>query len=453
MRHRDDLDRTRRLLLKRGAAFAALLGAPSYAQALPGALDADEAGLRPGPVEQSRALQRAIDRAAREGRPLTLGPGLYRAAGLSLPDGTVIVGAGEATRLELSGPGFLLSAKGAARIGLRGLLLDGSNYSAGAQTGVVQASGVGQLTLDEVAVVDAGDSAIALERTGGAIRACRIENARQAAVFSMDGTGISVTDCQIKACRNNAVVIRRTDKGDEPSIVSRNRIEDTGAIDGGLGWNGNGVNVSKAGGVIVSGNAIRRSAFTAVRAHQADDVMISQNLCLDCGEVAIFAEFGFSGAVVANNIVDGSASGIAVVNFNEGGRLASVTGNLVRNLFKRRHLDQPGEGYGLGISVEADVAVTGNTVENAPVIGVLAGWGPFLRDVTISGNVVRGCGVGIGVSVVEGVGPAAVTGNVVTGSRQGAVRGYRWADISTPDLATGGSGGLPGLTVAQNIVR
>ena len=444
---------TRRRFLRASAAFGALVAAPSFAEALPGALDGAALGVRPGPDDQSRALARALERAARERRPLALSPGVYRAGGVALPDGVTLIGAPEATRIELAGAGPLFKVSGAARIALRGLVLDGANAPAGAQSGVFEATSVASLLLDEVAIVDAGGSAVVLLRCGGVIRNCRIEGARHAAIFAMDGSGLSVTDCHIRACRNNGVVIRRNDKGEDGSIVARNRIEDIGALDGGLGWNGNAVNVSKTGGVLVAGNQIRRAAFTAVRAHQADDVLISQNLCFDCGEVAIFAEYGFSGAVISGNLVDGAASGISVANFNEGGRLGSVTGNVVRNLFRRKTLDGDGESYGLGIGVEADVAVTGNVVENAATIGVNAGWGPFLRDVTISGNVVRSCDVGVGVSVVEGVGPATVVGNTITGWRRGAVLGYRWADPSTPDLAIGGAGGRSGLTVAQNTFR
>ena len=36
--------------------------------------------------------------------------------------------------------------------------------------------------------------------------------------------------------------------------------------------------------------------------------------------------------VIANNIVDGAALGVSVTNFDEGGRLAVVQGNLIRNL-------------------------------------------------------------------------------------------------------------------------
>ena len=444
---------SRRRFLARLGAFAALVAAPPYAEALPGALLGETLGLKPGAGDQSRALARALERSARENRPLALGPGVYRVVNVAMPDGAVLVGAPDATRLELGGDGALLVARGAKRIALRGVTLDGSNIPAGAQSGVLFAEDVESLVLDEVAVTDAGGTGIVLTRTGGAVRNSRIEGARHAALFSMDGRGIAVTDCVIKACRNNGVVIRRTEKGDEGAIVSRNRIEDTGALDGGLGWNGNAVNVSKSGGVVVSGNAIRRSAFSAVRAHQADDVMIANNLCLDSGETCLYAEFGFSGAVISGNLVDGAASGISVANFNEGGRLAAVTGNVVRNLFRRRLLDGPGVGYGFGIGVEADVTVTGNVVENAASIGINAGWGPYLRNVTISGNTIRGCDVGIGVSVVEGVGAATVVGNTIEGSRRGAVLGYRWAEPATPDLALGGSAALRGLTVAQNTLR
>ena len=56
----------------------------------------------------------------------------------------------------------------------------------------------------------------------------------------------------------------------------------------------------------------------------------------DVGEVAIYSEFGFEGAVIANNTVDGAALGIVACNFNEGGRLAVVQGNLIRNLKPKR---------------------------------------------------------------------------------------------------------------------
>ena len=40
----------------------------------------------------------------------------------------------------------------------------------------------------------------------------------------------------------------------------------------------------------------------------------------------------FEGAVIADNTVDGAAFGVSVCNFNEGGRIAVVQGNIIRNL-------------------------------------------------------------------------------------------------------------------------
>ena len=138
------------------------------------------------------------------------------------------------------------------------------------------------------------------------------------------------------------------------------------------------------------GNRIRNAAFSAVRGNAASNIQIANNICTGLGEVAIYAEFGFEGAVIANNTIDGAAIGIAVTNFNQGGRLAVVQGNLIRNLVPKRPAGtDPNDGNGIGIGVEADAAVTGNVIENAPVAGIAVGWGQYLRDVSVTGNVVR----------------------------------------------------------------
>ena len=77
-----------------------------------------------------------------------------------------------------------------------------------------------------------------------------------------------------------------------------------------------------------------------------------------------------------------------MTNFNEGGRLATVRGNIVRNLGTRR-ANRPPDEAGVGIGVEADTVVTGNVIENAPRAGISAGWGQYLRNVAVTGNVVR----------------------------------------------------------------
>ncbi len=88
--------------------------------------------------------------------------------------------------------------------------------------------------------------------------------------------------------------------------------------------------------------------------------------------------------MIAGNTVDGAAFGVSVCNFNEGGRIAVVQGNIIRNLIPKRPIGTaPDDDAGIGIYVEADSAVTGNVIENAPSFGIVAGWGKYLRDVAI----------------------------------------------------------------------
>ena len=103
--------------------------------------------------------------------------------------------------------------------------------------------------------------------------------------------------------------------------------------------------------------------------------------------MALYAEFGFEGALIANNLVDTAATGISVTNFNDGGRLAVVQGNLVRNLFRREH--EPVDKRGHGITVEADTALSGNVIESAPSAGIVIGWGTYMREVVATANLVR----------------------------------------------------------------
>ena len=214
-----------------------------------------------------------------------------------------------------------------------------------------------------------------------------------------------------------------------------NRIEDIADARGGSGQYGNAINVFRAGNVIVRGNRISRAAFTGVRGNAASNIQIVGNIITEIGEVAIYSEFGFEGAVISNNTVDGAALGIVVTNFNEGGRLAVVQGNLIRNLKAKRPAGtDPNDSAGIGIGVEADAAVTGNVIENAPNAGISVGWGQHLRDVSIVGNVVRSAGFGIAVSVASGAGTAVISGNLIGGATRGAIVGMDFAKAVSGDL-------------------
>ena len=156
------------------------------------------------------------------------------------------------------------------------------------------------------------------------------------AIYSLDARGLTIQNNIVRGAGNGGILVHRSTKGDDGTLVIDNRIEDIANVSGGSGQYGNAINVFRAGNVIVRGNRISRAAFSAVRGNSASNIQITGNTATDLGEVAIYSEFGFEGAVIANNTIDGAALGIVACNFNEGGRLAVVQGNLIRNLKPKR---------------------------------------------------------------------------------------------------------------------
>jgi uncharacterized secreted repeat protein (TIGR03808 family) len=209
--------------------------------------------------------------------------------------------------------------------------------------------------------------------------------------------------------------------------------------------------VFRSGGVLVSGNRISDCAYSAVRGNAASDMQIIANSCARLGEVALYAEFGFQGALIANNLVDRAATGISVTNFNDGGRLAIVQGNLLRNLFRREQ--EPEDKRGNGIAVEADTAVNGNVIENAPAAGIVIGWGAYMRQVTATGNLLRKVRVGILMSSdPTAAGGCLLANNMIAQAGDGGIRAMDGAGEPVgPDLARTQSGDAR-LSVSGNMV-
>jgi uncharacterized secreted repeat protein (TIGR03808 family) len=132
--------------------------------------------------------------------------------------------------------------------------------------------------------------------------------------------------------------------------------------------------------------------------------------------------------------------------------MGTVSGNIVRNLSATGPYQADPPGFGVGITVEADCAVTGNMVENAPLHGIAIGWGAYMRNVVATGNVVRKAGTGIAVSVAPGAGHAVIADNLIDEVTIGGVVGYEWTRPVTADLAVEGAEGWPNLTVERNRV-
>lgn len=433
--------------------LGATLAAPAKAAPLSTfGLDAAHFGVRAGAAgDQSGALQRAIDQAAQARVPLMLAPGVYRAGGLTLPAGANLAGIRGATRLILTQGPSLLSAEHADTVSLSGLMLDGGGRTLAQGRALVHFDDVKAVRIAECEIAGAGGNGVTLQSCDGEVTHSVITGAADNALFCNDSRGLLIAANIIAKSGNGGIRLWQTDKRSDGSTIADNRIEDTGARGGGTGENGNAINVFRAADVIVRGNHIRNAAFSAIRGNSASNIQIIGNNCSALDEVAIYSEFGFEGAVIADNVVDGAETGISVTNFNEGGRLATVRGNIVRNLGTRR-ANRPPDEAGIGIGVEADTVVSGNVIERAPRAGISAGWGQYLRNVAITGNIVREAGFGVAVSVVAGAGVAVISGNLFAGMVRGAIVGMEWQKVATGDLALAGAERYPQLRISGNQV-
>lgn len=442
--------------------FLALIGAAAAvsatrAGAAPSTtgVDASQFGALPGSGgDQTRALQLAIDQAAGSRLPLTLQPGTYRVGGLKLRAGTQLFGVRGATRLMLTEGTSLVEAAGADSITLSGLSFDGGSRPLPEGRGLINIAAARSLRITDCEVVGSSRQGIVLDAVEGEVRGSTIAGIAGAGLMSLNARGLTIDGNTLRGCGNNGIQVWRSEVGDDGTIVTRNRIEGIAAKAGGSGQNGNAINVFRAGNVYVGQNRIANAAFSAVRGNSASNIQIIGNNCLSCGEVALYAEFGFEGAVIAQNIVDGAAIGVAVTNFNNGGRLATVHGNIIRNLVARRPAGtDPNDGAGIGIGVEADSAVTGNVIEGAPMAGITIGWGRHLRDVSVTGNVIRRAGMGVAVSVAAGAGAAVIADNLIADSKAGAIVGTEFKRPVTGDMARDGAGRFAQLAITGNRVR
>ncbi len=289
------------------------------------------------------------------------------------------------------------------------------------------------ISLSNLEIRSAVAYAILLDGCGGRVIHCRITYAADAGIHANDSTGLTLAMNEITDCGNNGIQVWRAQAGEDGTQVIANHIARIAAHSGGTGQNGNGINVYRADGVSVTDNRITDCAYSAIRGNAASNIQIVSNSCQRLGEVAIYAEFGFAGALIAANIVDVAATGISVTNFDVGGRLAVIQGNLIRNLVRREH--EPTDKRGEGIAVEADATITGNTIEGAPTAGIVIGWGKYMRDCVASGNLIRNARVGIMVSSDSSAGAAFVTSNMISGATDGAIRAMTRGSAHGPDLA------------------
>lgn len=398
-------------------------------------ISAAEFGLEPSSsIDQSSTLKRAIMTATRHRLPLFIPPGRYTASNLVLSTGTILLGVAGSTVLAYGGGGSLLSATHAKGVRIEGLTLDGGYYPfnlSGGLDGLIVFEQCHNIAFRDVICRKSLMNGATIKNATGTITRSTFHHCANTGLFALDSRGIDISHNHIANCGNNGIQVWRTESGQDGTIVANNRIAHIQAKSGGSGQNGNGINMYRADAVLVTGNHITDCAFSAIRANSSSNCQIVANNCARLGEVALYAEFAFDGAVIGQNLIDDAATGIAVTNFDRGGRLAVVEGNLVRNLRRQGYGE---DRRGNGIAVEADSAITGNVVEMAPTAGISIGWGKYMRNVSATGNILRKSRIGIAVSDDQQAGHVLLASNLISDASGGAIRAMHYDRAVGPDL-------------------
>ena len=424
---------------------------PLLGSGLRGTRNALEFGVAPDTdIDQTAAFQAMLETVAAEGNALFLPGGIYVLAGIELPDGLLIEGIPGRTRLVHAGTGPLLSASQATAITLRGLSVDAAGRPADGDQGLLELRDTTGFTAEECSFENAGVAAIHLERSSAALMRNSVTDASGVAIFGRDSEGLRIDGNTVRRCANGGILVYRSEPGRDGAVITGNSISEIGAANGGTGQWGNGINLFRADDTIVANNVISGSAFSAIRGNTVRNMQVTGNVCRDSGETAIYAEFAFANALISDNIVEGAANGISAPNLDHGGHGATISGNIVRNLHEDGPYDPGFPGFGTGIGVEADAVVTGNLVESAPLYGINAGWGPFLRDVVVASNTIRDARIGIGVSAADGAGRALIRGNLIA-ARETGIQAHAWAKAVAPDLLADPAAAPANITLSDNL--
>lgn len=410
--------------------------------------DLSSVGIKPNTKQpQTKALQQAIDQASKLGQRLILPGGSYLTGPLTLRSGLHFEGVGGQTKLVFAGGAGLILGKNISDVTLAYLNFDGRSkgFSNDQVEGLISLDHVNNLTLENCHVTDSLLNGVVLHQSSGRVCACSITKCAVTGVFSLDAKGLEISHNQLADCGNNGILVWTSQKQFDGTIIAHNRIERIKANAGGTGQNGNGINIFRAGSVSATNNTISDCTFSAIRNNGGDNVQILNNSCTKLGEVALYSEFSFEGAIISNNLVDDAHVGISITNFNEGGRLATATGNLIRNIKKRKGVS------GIGIAVEADTMVTGNVIETVDGAGIGIGWDKYLRHVTANNNLVRNCDIGIGISTHNEAGFALIATNMITGSKRGAIRAMDKDKPLGKDLSKNSTEAFLNLAVYGNV--
>jgi len=394
------------------------------------------------------SVQRMIDRASRLGTALSLGPGDFHVSGLHLPQSFHLKGVPGRTRLIGIGAGPVLSASGARNLRVSDMIVDARAFGS---IHCIHMQNIDGLIIDGCEFAGGAQDALRLEQCSGVVSGNSIEQSGRFGIFAVQSSGLEIERNRVSDCADGGIIIHRWQAGHDGTRIRANTIRNIRADRGGTGQWGNGINLYQTGGNDVSNNDISACAFSAVRANASQNFSVTDNRCTDLGETAIYAEFGYRNAMISRNRINGATNGISAVNADHGGRGAMISANTIRNIRKTGHYEPMAPGFGIGIAIEADTVATANMIDGAERYGINVGWGPHLKDCTVTSNTIKRAMIGIGVSFAPGAGAATISENSIVAASK-AIVAHQWLARSTGDLLEAGAA-IPGnISLRDNSV-
>jgi uncharacterized secreted repeat protein (TIGR03808 family) len=399
---------------------------------------------------QINDLQAALDKAIQGDGVVRLPAGRFNVSSLRITGPVRLEGVAGRTKLVSSDGAPVLVIEDAEGVTISGMIFDGGDVAhTERQSGLVMAHNALNLAISDCEFTHAKANGLQLEGCSGRVSANRFSQIAQTALFARDSTGLEISGNHVHDIGNNGIQVWTSEPAEDGTIVYNNRVERVAAKGGGTGQNGNGINIYRAGNVVVQGNRISDCAFSAIRNNSGSNCQIAGNSISRTGEVAIYCEFAFEGAVVSGNLIEDVAFGISITNFNEGGRLAVCANNIVRKVKGGGSLPQTSA---VGIAAEADTQVTGNIIEEAAEAGINLGWGKYCRDLSATGNTIRHCGRGIAFSLSDGAGPVMITGNRIAGAKKASIQGMNYTEPVTADLGLADATRPAGSMISGNLI-
>ena len=199
-----------------------------------------------------------IDTAAEKDIPLVLPPGKFIVSDLRLRAGTRLIGTARTTTLAFAGGAAFVTADKADGLVLDGLTLEGAYkaFDVSRGDGLITITRCKHVRLVDLDIRNSVGIGLSLVECAGRINGISISSALDAGLKSLDSKGLDISGNTVTDCGNNGILVWRSHAEEDGTVISGNRISKIRNAAGGTGEYGNGINVFRAGSVLVTGNRI-----------------------------------------------------------------------------------------------------------------------------------------------------------------------------------------------------